>query len=112
MTMVRPLQLIVCVCSEASKYLVDVLGAVSDADREECLEKLVEAVQKQPCKVPKFARKQLLFLSVFTFLDSFIICYVSLFAVKSAMIDRRQCESAVQECNQEQDDERYSDYAP
>ena len=29
-------------------------------------------------------------------------------SVKSSMIDRTLCESAVEECNQEQDDDRYS----
>ncbi|XP_069117868.1 DNA polymerase epsilon subunit 2-like [Argopecten irradians] len=34
--------------SESSKYLVEVLGSVDDDQREECLDKIIETIQKQP----------------------------------------------------------------
>ncbi|KAJ8308953.1 hypothetical protein KUTeg_013827 [Tegillarca granosa] len=59
--------------SDASKYLVDVLLLVSEVHREECLDKIIEVVQKQP--------------------------------LASSLISKSVCETAVQECNAEQDEE-------
>ena len=36
--------------SEASRYLVEILTPVEDEDRNEWLDKIIEIVQKQPCK--------------------------------------------------------------
>ena len=38
------------IISEASRYLVEVLAPVDDEDRNEWLDKIIEIVQKQPCK--------------------------------------------------------------
>lgn len=35
--------------SEASKYLVEVLESVSPSDLEDVIEKVLDAVEKQPC---------------------------------------------------------------
>ncbi len=36
--------------SEASRYLVEVLTPISHDQRAECIDRLIEAVQKQNCK--------------------------------------------------------------
>ena len=36
--------------SEATKYLVEILTPVDDEDRAAWIDRLIEAVQKQPCK--------------------------------------------------------------
>jgi len=35
--------------SEANKYLVEVLTSSDEGDRTENIERLIEAIQKQPC---------------------------------------------------------------
>ena len=37
--------------SEASRYLVEILTPVDDEDKNEWLDKIIEIVQKQPCKL-------------------------------------------------------------
>jgi DNA polymerases epsilon N terminal len=39
-----------CLCSEATGFLVEVLTPVDEDDRERCIDQLIEAIQKQPCK--------------------------------------------------------------
>ena len=39
------------VCSEASKYLVDVLLPISEAEQEDWLDRIIDIIQKQPCKI-------------------------------------------------------------
>jgi len=36
--------------SDASSLLVDILLAVEEADREDCINRLLDAIQKQQCK--------------------------------------------------------------
>ncbi len=36
--------------SEASKYLLDILAPVNEVQLEECLDRLLEAIQKQTCR--------------------------------------------------------------
>lgn len=42
---------VLCVCrSEASKYLVEVLESVDRSELDDVIEKVLDAVEKQPCK--------------------------------------------------------------
>lgn len=36
--------------SEASKYLIEVFTHVEESERDEILDKMIEIIQKQPCK--------------------------------------------------------------
>jgi len=35
--------------SDATSLLVDILLAVDETDREDCINRLLDAIQKQPC---------------------------------------------------------------
>ena len=39
-----------CIDSEASKYLIEVLSEVHKRDLDKWIQKIIEIVQKQPCK--------------------------------------------------------------
>lgn len=86
-----------CFLREASKYLLEVLESVREADLNDVIERILDAVEKQPRKWAHFLclQKYQHLLSVYT---------LSLHAVSSSMIELSVVEIAVQDCSQSCDE--------
>lgn len=90
--------------SEASKYLVEVMESVSSSDLEDVMEKVLDAVEKQPCMymtnilLPAYLACLLINVCLSTRPDSVFP------TVSSNMIELSVAESAVQDCSQSCDE--------
>lgn len=61
--LVSGLKYTICSHREASKYLLEVLESVSETDLNDVIERILDAVEKQPCK-DKTASNPLLLMSL------------------------------------------------
>lgn len=107
---------LVALCtSEASRYLVEVLESVNPSELDEIIERVLDAVEKQPCK---YSKDQCLQITVFNaqsakcktfclciWLECFYVVAIMCFpTVSSSMIELPVVESAVQDCTQSCDE--------
>lgn len=85
--------LLVLRSSEASRYLVEVLESVSHSELDDIIERVLDAVEKQPCECSTAC--------CVLPCEFFQTVTVLIFrAVSSSMIEMSVVESAVQDCTQ------------
>ena len=87
---------------DASKYLVEVLESVNPSELEDVIEKILDAVEKQPRKsrLAMISRKYLICICDVLYNDV-LICIAT---VSSSMIELSVMETAVQDCSQSCDE--------
>ena len=85
---------------DASKYLVEILESVNPNELEDVIEKILDAVEKQPRK----SRLSMICLKHVCICDAYNDVQIFIATVSSSMIELNVMETAVQDCSQSCDE--------